>query len=99
MILFSSAMRKEIVAAIALAVIILGALLAYFFVVPGDQKETIETIEIGDCVDVYYILRYASNNTVYQSSYADVENKTDGTPLNVFVSFDPLEWPPEGYEA
>lgn len=61
------------------------------------ETET-KIIETGDCADVNYIGRYASNNTVFDSSYADVENKEDGTPLQVFVNLDPNESAPEGYE-
>jgi len=96
MILYSSVMQKEIVAAIILAVIIIGALVAWFFVIPGEE-ETIGPIEIGDCVEVNYIGRYASNNTVFDSSYDDVETKSGGTPLKAFVSLDPLEAPPDEY--
>ena len=55
-------------------------------------------IQIGDCVDVHYIGRYASNNSVFDSSYEDVNNKTGGSPLKVFVSLNSSEKSPKaGY--
>ena len=59
-----------------------------------------KTIKIGDCVDVHYIGRYASNNSVFDSSYEDVNNKTGGYPLNVFVSLNSSEKSPKvGYKT
>lgn len=52
-------------------------------------------LEYGDCADIHYIARYASNNTIVDSSYLDTQNKTDGTPLNVFVSLNKSASPPE----
>jgi FKBP-type peptidyl-prolyl cis-trans isomerase 2 len=86
-------MKKELLAAIILAVIILGALLAYFYLPFG------ESIEAGDCAEVHYIGRYASNNTVFDTSYENVENKTGGTPLKTFITLDTLATQPEGYES
>ncbi len=57
-----------------------------------------KSIQIGDCVDVHYIGRYASNNSVFDSSYEDVNNKTGGSPLKVFVSLNSSEKAPKaGY--
>ena len=59
-----------------------------------------KTIKIGDCVDMHYIGRYASNNSVFDSSYEDVNNKTGGYPLNVFVSLNSSEKSPKvGYKT
>ncbi|MDG6219477.1 MAG: FKBP-type peptidyl-prolyl cis-trans isomerase [Candidatus Thermoplasmatota archaeon] len=55
------------------------------------------TIKPGDCVDLHYIGRYASNNTIFDSSYTDPTNKTGGTPLKIFVTLDPSQSPPLGY--
>jgi len=99
-------MQKEKLAAIGLVIIIVGALSTYFFVTYGEEifenlfgKETIkEVIELGDCADVHYIGRYASNNTIFDASYNDTENKTGGTPLQMFISLDSSETPSkEGY--
>ena len=105
-------MQKEKLAAIGLAVIIIGALSAYLVIeykdeiienLSGDGGKTTEngngTIEIGDCVDVHYIGRYASNDTVFASSYEDVEGRTGGTPLHVFVSTNISELPPLNYSS
>jgi hypothetical protein len=57
-----------------------------------------KSIQIGDCVDVHYIGRYASNNSVFDSSYEDVVNKTGGCPLQVFVTLNNSETSPKpGY--
>ena len=45
-------------------------------------------IEEGDCADVHYIGLYASNNTIFDSSYDNVNEKTGGSPLNIFVTTD-----------
>jgi len=104
---FNSVMQTEKLAAIALVIIIAGALSVYLGVTYGEdifknlfgEEEEVETIEVGDCVDVHYIGRYASNNTVFDSSYMDVENKTGGTPLQIFVTMNETQLPPEGYET
>jgi hypothetical protein len=100
-------MNNEKIAAIALVIIIAGALSVYLGVTYGEdifknlfgESTEVKTIETGDCVDVNYIGRYASNGTVFDTSYSDLENKTDGTPLNIFVSLNASEMPPVGYET
>jgi len=62
--------------------------------ITGEEKE----IELGDLVEVNYIGRYAINNTIFDSSYEDIENKTKGTPLKIFMATNKSESPPEGYE-
>jgi FKBP-type peptidyl-prolyl cis-trans isomerase 2 len=62
------------------------------------KKTGEKIIALGDCVDVNYIGRYASNNTVFGSSYNDTATKTGGTPLNIFVSLNQSESPPDGYD-
>ena len=97
-------MQKEKIVAIILVVIIVGALLSFILINYGDEiydnlfgGDKKNTIELGDCAQVNYIGRYASNNTVFDSSYLYVENKTGGTPLNIFVSLDPDLVPPDEY--
>jgi len=100
-------MKREKLAAIGLVLIIIGALSIYFVVEYKDEiienltaekeEEKAKGIAFGDCVDVHYISRYASNGTVFDSSYDDVENKTGGTPLNVFVTLNTSESPPDDY--
>ena len=64
-----------------------------------------KVVEIGDCVDVDYIARYAINGTIIDTSYESVakkngiyrENKTY-QPLKIYVSLNATSFPPEGYE-
>ncbi len=101
-------MQSEKIAVIALVIIIAGALSAFLIATYAeDLGDTLfppppistgsGVIEVGDCVNVNYIGRYASNNTIFDSSYGDPEFKTDGTPLQVFVTLDETEFPPQGY--
>jgi len=105
MILFRSDMQKEKLAAVVLVIIIVGALSSYLAVAYGDEifenlfsEKKKEIIEIGDCVDVNYIGRYASNNTIFDSSYDEVNDKTGATPLKIYVTFNTDAQPPKGYE-
>ncbi len=95
-------MQNEKIAIIALIIIIAGALSAFFIatywddIVPNPPVDK-GGIAYGDCVDINYIGRYASNNTIFDSSYADPTNKTGGTPLKIFVSENQSTSPPPGY--
>ena len=84
-------MKKETVALVALIVIVLASLSAFVIAtntsVLSDLFTTRPTVALGDCVNVTYIGRYSSNQTIFDSSYGDVKNKTRDTPLNVFVTF------------
>ncbi len=95
-------MQNEKIAIIALIVIIAAALSVFFIATYGDDlfpedPEQKGGIAYGDCVDINYIGRYASNNTIFDSSYSDPENKINGTPLKIFVSQDQTAQPPTGY--
>lgn len=98
-------MKTETIAAVALVVIIAGALSAYLLITYGEDifkpepKPTNDTIEIGDCIAINYTGRYASNNTIFDSSYTDVENKSGGTPLKIFVTLNSSQSPPDGYTS
>jgi hypothetical protein len=98
-------MKNEIIAIVALVVIIVGALSAYAVYEYGDEiglnlfGEEPQTIEYGDCVDIYYIGRYASNDTVFDSSYDDLDNMSGATALQVFVTDNKTEFPPEDYQS
>ena len=104
---FNAGMQSEKIAVIALVVIIVGALSVYLLATYGEdifdnlfgENEESEpgTIALGDYADVNYIGRYASNGTVFDSSYEDAENKTGGTPLNIFVSLNKTLPPPSDY--
>jgi hypothetical protein len=53
----------------------------------GDNDSNL-TILWDDCADVHYISHYASNDTIFSTSYNDTVNKTGGTPLKVYVNKD-----------
>jgi hypothetical protein len=103
---FNPDMQNEKLAAILLVIVIVGSISVFLTVTYGEDilntlsgKKTGEKIiALGDCVDVNYIGRYASNNTIFDSSYAYPTNKTGGTPLNIFVTLNQSEYPPDGYE-
>ena len=113
MISFSTDMKevtKRNIAVVLLVIIILGAISVRVASSPSEDGKSLldeiienlfkeeKSIELGDLADVHYIGRYASNNTIFDSSYGDVDNKTGGTPLNIFVNLNRSETPPEGYE-
>jgi FKBP-type peptidyl-prolyl cis-trans isomerase 2 len=97
-------MQKEKIALIALVVIVIAALSVFVTAVNTDIFENLFkeklTIAEGDCAEVNYIGRYASNNTIFDKSYTYVENKSGGTPLKIFVSFDQNATSPKaGYSS
>jgi len=97
-------MQKEKIALIALVIMVVAALSVFLVAANTDIFENLfkekPTITEGDCVDVIYIGRYASNNTVFDSSYVDWVNKTNATALKVFVSYDQNATSPKsGYTA
>lgn len=107
-------MENEKIALIALIVIIAAALTAFLvsanmedifgnlFDEPEEPADS--TIQIGDCVDVNYIGRFADNGTVFDTAYEDValdegiynEARTY-EPLQIFVDPNRNLTPPEGY--
>ncbi len=101
MALYNTVMQNEKIAIIALGLIIFGALSV--FLVATYSEEILnslfpeeKTIEFGDCADVNYIGKF-ENGTVFDSSYAFPDNKTDGTPLKIFVTMNKSEAPPTEY--
>jgi len=97
-------MQKEKIALIALVIIVVAALSVFLIAVNTDFFENVFkeklTISEGDCTDVSYIGRYASNNTIFDSSYTYAENKSGGTPLKIFVSYNATATSPKaGYTA
>ncbi|MBN2599878.1 MAG: FKBP-type peptidyl-prolyl cis-trans isomerase, partial [Candidatus Thermoplasmatota archaeon] len=97
-------MQKEKIALIALVIMVVAALSVFLVAANTDIFENLfkekPMITEGDCVDVNYIGRYASNNTVFDSSYVDWANKTNATALKVFVSYDQNATSPKsGYTA
>ena len=97
-------MQKEKIALITLVIIVIAALSIFLIAVntnifEGLFKEKL-TIAEGDCADVNYIGRYSSNQTIFDTSYAFAENKSGGTPLQVFISYNQTITPPKsGYTA
>jgi len=103
MILFNSDMQKEKIASILLVIILIAVISAFILTEYGDEifenvSEKKKVIEYGDCAVVNYIGRYASNNSIFDSSYLDPENKTGGISHEVFVTLEAESLPPEGYE-
>jgi FKBP-type peptidyl-prolyl cis-trans isomerase 2 len=92
---FNSVMQKEKIALVALVIIVVAALSTFLIAINTNVFESLFkekiTISEGDCADVNYIGRYSSNNTIFDTSYNfanNTINKSSGTPLKVFVSFD-----------
>jgi len=86
-------MEREKIALAVLVVIIVAILGLYILSNQGvldNLFKAEEKIEVGDCADVQYVLRYTSNNTVIQET-------TEENPLQVFVSKNASAFPPEGY--
>jgi len=114
MISFSTDMKevtKRNIAVVLLVTIILGAISVRVASSPSEDGKSLldeiienlfkeeKSIELGDLADVHYIGRYASNNTIFDSSYEDPENKTGKNPLHVFVTLDSSETPPDEYST
>lgn len=97
-------METEKLVAIILVVVVVGGLSAFLFVNYGDTIFDVKpTVEIGDCVNVSYILYLVDENgekviPAYDYSYGDVDNKTGGYPVPAFVTYNKSEESPEGYE-
>jgi FKBP-type peptidyl-prolyl cis-trans isomerase 2 len=97
-------MQKEKMALIALVIIVIAALSVFLIAVNTNIFENLFKEKVilseGDCADVNYIGRYASNNTIFDTSYTYPENKSGGTPLKVFITNDTNATSPKaGYTA
>lgn len=101
-------MKNEKIAILALIIIIAAALSVLLFSSLGDDlmdnlfsdtssPQESNIIEDGDCADVHYIARYASNNTIFDSSYNDTDERSGGTPLQIFVTTDETTQKPSGF--
>jgi hypothetical protein len=97
-------MEKEKIASILLVVIIVIALAGFFLITYGDEifknlfgKTVEDDIEFGDCIDLHYIGRYASNDTIFATSYENADSKSGGTPTKVFITNNKTESPPTEY--
>jgi hypothetical protein len=97
----NSTMIVLMVILVVVAIIILFLTISYggnLFNNQTNQTTQEKIIALGDCVDVNYIGRYSSNNTIFNSSYSDPLTKTGGIPLKVFMSWNQTQQPPTGYE-
>ena len=97
-------MQKDKIALIALVIIIVAALSVFVAATSTDIFENLFKDKVilteGDCADVNYIGKYASNNTIFDTSYKYAENKSGGTPLKIFMSNDTNATSPKtGYSA
>lgn len=92
-------MEREHIALVTL-VIIIGAILGIYLISTYGGLENIfrgeEKIEIGDCADLHFVGKN-SNDEIFAYSYDNLDNKSEGSPLNIFVKYDESATPPEGY--
>lgn len=92
-------MQQEKIALVALVVIIVTVLGTYLLSTYGGFENIFkgeEKIEVGDCVDIHFVGKY-SNGEVFGYSYEDLDNKSGGEPLHIYVKYDEEASPPEGY--
>lgn len=91
---YESDMEKEKLALAGLVVVVIIAFSVFLYVNYGeDLFKGPETVEYGDCVDLHYIGKYASNNTVFDTSYEDANSKTGGTVLQLYVAQNATDYP------
>ena len=83
-------MQKEKIALIALVIVVVTTLSVFVTATTTDIFENLFKEKLilseGDCADVNYIGTYASNNTIFDTSYKYAENKSGGTPLKIFIN-------------
>ncbi|MCD6236873.1 MAG: FKBP-type peptidyl-prolyl cis-trans isomerase, partial [Thermoplasmata archaeon] len=95
--------ESGILALVALVVIVAAVTGTFFYLKYVQTPENV--VEEGDCVVVNYIGKYASNGTVFDTSYESVA-KENGIydanrtyePLKIFVDSSGTKAPPSGYE-
>jgi hypothetical protein len=87
---FNSVMQKEKIALIMLVIVIVAALSVFVLAVNTDYLNTLfqeqKAINYGDYADVNYIGHYASNGTIFGSSYKYPGNKSGATPIKIFIT-------------
>ena len=95
--------RTGLVSIIILAVIVssVGGAYVYFNYFYTPEK----IVEVGDCVLVNYIAKYANNGTVFATSYEDIakengiyDENASYEPLKIFVDPDGSREIPKGFE-
>jgi FKBP-type peptidyl-prolyl cis-trans isomerase 2 len=110
---FNPNMKNKKLAVILLVTVIVAAIFVFLTVTYSEDivnflngKKTEEkVIALGDCADVKYIGRYASNKTIFDTSYSNVANESGiynknnpYQPLKIFVSLNTSKSPPTGYQ-
>ena len=96
--------EKSFIISLVLLIVIATSVTASFLYFKYIYKEE-RIVEIGDCIEIEYVGRYASNNTVFDTNNVTIakeeglydENRTY-EPLKVYINPDDKKIPPEGYE-
>ena len=96
--------EKSFVVSLTLLVLIATGVTASYLYFKYIYKEE-KIVGIGDCIEIEYVGRYASNNTVFDTNNETVakENKIYNLnrtyqPLRIFVDLSGGKAPPSGYE-
>lgn len=97
--------KKRNLALAIIIIVIAGALATVLLLQTDEQGKSIlneildnffkeeDVIEYGDYADIHYIGRYSNNDTIFDSSYENPDNKSGGEPLNFFVTLNSSETP------
>lgn len=96
-------MQKEKIALIALVIIIVAALATFVVALNTNYLDNLfqeeKIIAEGDYADVNYIGYYASNGTIFDSSYKYPANKSEPTPVKMFVTLNATATPGTNFSA
>jgi hypothetical protein len=96
-------MQKEKIALIALVIVIIAALSVFWIAVSTDYLDNLfkeeKIIAYSDYADANYIGHYASNGTIFAASYENPANKSNPTPLNIFVTLNASATPGGNFNA
>jgi len=96
-------MQKEKIALVMLVIVIIAALSVFVVAVNTPYLDNLfqgeKTIASGDYADVNYIGHYASNGTIFGSSYTYPANKSGATPLKIFVTLNESATPGANFTA
>jgi hypothetical protein len=101
--------KKRILAIAIIVLIIVGALSTLLLLQTNSQGKSIldeildnffkeeDEIEYGDYADIHYIGRFVENDSIFDTSYDDLENRSGGEPLKFFVTLNSSESPSSTY--
>ncbi|HVQ01087.1 MAG TPA: hypothetical protein VMT57_06190 [Candidatus Thermoplasmatota archaeon] len=96
-------MQKEKIALVALVIIIIAAVTTFVIAVNTPFFDNLlqgeKIIAVGDYADVNYIGHYASNGTIFGSSFKFPGNKSGPTPLKIFVTLNASATPSDNFSA